>query len=118
MREGRGSDWRPGLLFEGHQRFRYGECLAVRDTKMGAAIGCTRCGHVLCAAEEDPRSRSLLIEEEMSSLSPLNKYAGQEDIVIREYCCPGCVTIFSTDVQFRADDPAAPEMLLDPARFG
>jgi hypothetical protein len=25
--------------------------------------------------------------------------------------------VFSTDVQFRVDDPAAPEMLLDPAQF-
>jgi hypothetical protein len=25
--------------------------------------------------------------------------------------------VFSTDVQFRMDDPAAPEMLLDPAQF-
>jgi N-methylhydantoinase B len=112
-----GADWKPGLKFEGPQRFRYGECLAVRDTTAGPAIGCIRCGHTLCDVGEDPRSRSLMVEEEMSALSPLNKYGREEDIVIREYCCPGCATVFSTDVQFRVDDPATPEMLLDPAQF-
>jgi N-methylhydantoinase B len=112
-----GADWKPGLKFEGPQRFRYGECLAVRDTKAGPAIGCIRCGHTLCGADEDPRSRSLMVEENMSALSPLNKYGREKEIVIREYCCPGCATVFSTDVQFRADDPATPEMLLDPAQF-
>ncbi|HKT13921.1 MAG TPA: hypothetical protein VJR87_00805, partial [Allosphingosinicella sp.] len=112
-----GDDWRPGLKFEGPQRFQYGECLAVRDTSAGPAIGCTRCGHTLCGAAEDPRGRALMVEENLSDLSPLNKYGWEDRIVIREYCCPGCATVFTTDVQFRADDPAAPEMLLDPAQF-
>jgi N-methylhydantoinase B/oxoprolinase/acetone carboxylase alpha subunit len=112
-----GDDWRPGLKFEGPQRFQYGECLAVRDTSAGPAIGCTRCGHTLCGAAEDPRARALMVEENLSDLSPLNKYGWEDRIVIREYCCPGCATVFTTDVQFRTDDPAAPEMLLDPAQF-
>jgi len=102
---------------EGPQRFQYGECLAVRDTSAGPAIGCTRCGHTLCGAAEDPRRRALMVEENLSDLSPLNKYGWEDRIVIREYCCPGCATVFTTDVQFRTDDPAAPEMLLDPAQF-
>jgi hypothetical protein len=112
-----GDDWRPGLRFEGHQLFRYGENLAVRETEAGAAIGCLRCGHVLCAAHEDPRQRSLMVEENLSELSPLNVRGKEKEIVIRKFCCPGCATVFSTDVQLRTDDPRAPEMLLDPVQF-
>jgi N-methylhydantoinase B/oxoprolinase/acetone carboxylase alpha subunit len=112
-----GEDWKPGLKFEGNQLFRYGENLAVRETQVGAAIGCLRCGHLLCAAHEDPRQRSLMVEEELSELSPLNVRGKEKEIVIRKFCCPGCATVFSTDVQLRTDDPRAPEMLLDAAQF-
>jgi len=53
----------------------------------------------------------------MSALSPLNVYARNEELVVREYCCPGCATVFSTDVQLRSDDPRMPEMLLSPDQF-
>jgi N-methylhydantoinase B len=112
-----GEDWQPGLKFEGSQLFRYGENLAVRETSAGAAIGCLRCGHVLCAAHEDPRQRSLMVEEQLSELSPLNTRGKEKEIVVRKFCCPGCATVFSTDVQLRTDDPRAPEMLLDPEQF-
>jgi N-methylhydantoinase B len=112
-----GDDWMPGLSFEGKQLFRYGEILAVRATEAGPTIGCICCGHVLCSATEDPRQRALLVEESMSALSPLNVYARNEELVVREYCCPGCATVFSTDVQLRSDDPQMPEMLLSPEQF-
>ena len=112
-----GDDWKSGLKFEGNQLFRYGENLAVRETEAGAAIGCLRCGHVLCAAHEDPRQRALMVEEELSELSPRNARGKEKEIVVRKFCCPGCATVFSTDVQLRTDDPRAPEMLLDAAQF-
>jgi N-methylhydantoinase B len=112
-----GDDWKPGLTFEGKQLFRYGENLAVRETQSGAAIGCLRCGHVLCAAHEDPRQRSLMVEEELSDLSPRNTRGNEKEIVVRKFCCPGCATVFSTDVQLRTDDPRTPEMLLSPEQF-
>jgi N-methylhydantoinase B len=119
MKKGRrlGDDWKPGLKFEGNQLFRYGENFAVRETEAGAAIGCLRCGHVLCAAHEDPRQRSLMVEQELSELSPRNARGKEKEIVIRKFCCPGCATVFSTDVQLRTDDPRTPEMLLDPEQF-
>lgn len=112
-----GDDWKPGLRFEGNQLFRYGENLAVRETEAGAAIGCLRCGHVLCAAHEDPRQRALMVEEELSELSPRNARGKEKEIVVRKFCCAGCATVFSVDVQLRTDDPRAPEMLLDAAQF-
>lgn len=112
-----GEAWQPEVAFEGEQLFRYGEILAVRETKAGPAIGCLRCGCALCAATEDPRQRALMVEEEMSALSPLNRYGREDLFVVREYCCPGCACVFSTDLQLKSDDPLAPEMLLGAAQF-
>jgi N-methylhydantoinase B len=119
MTKGRrlGEAWQPGTAFDGEQLFRYGEILAVRKTKAGAAIGCIKCGNPLCAAGEDPRQRSLLVEQELSALSPLNRYGRESEVVIRHYCCPGCARVFSTDVQLKTDDPKMPEMLLDENYF-
>jgi N-methylhydantoinase B len=108
-----GDDWRPGLSFDGALLFRYGETLAVRDSKAGPVIGCTCCNRVLGPAEEDPRQRALMIEESITSLSPLNRYGRDNEFVVREYGCPGCGTLFTTDVQYRTDDPRTPEMHLD-----
>jgi N-methylhydantoinase B len=112
-----GPDWKPGASFAGRQLFRYGEILACRETPDGFALGCLRCGHVLCGATEDPRQRSLLVEEELSALSPLNRFGREDLFVVRAYCCPGCATTFAVDVQMRDDDPARPEMLLEPLQF-
>lgn len=112
-----GDAWKPGTSFEGRELFRYGEILAVRETAAGPTIGCRSCGAVLCPATEDPRQRSVLIEEPIENLSPLNAYGHTDEVVVRQYCCPGCLTLFSTDVRLRADDPRAPEMMLDPGQF-
>jgi N-methylhydantoinase B/oxoprolinase/acetone carboxylase alpha subunit len=119
LRRGRrlGEAWRPGLAFDGHQLFRYGEILAVRKTKAGAVMGCMRCGNVLCAATEDPRQRALMVEEPLSAFSPLNRYGREDLVVVRHYCCPGCATVFSTDVQLKSDDPCSPEMELEARQF-
>jgi N-methylhydantoinase B len=112
-----GPAWNPGTTFDGQQYFRYGESLAVRRTGAGPAIGCIKCNTALCAATEDPRSRALMVEERLTALSPLNIHGNNDAVVVREYCCPTCATIFSTDVRLRSDDPCAPEMLLDGAQF-
>lgn len=112
-----GDAWRPDAAFEGEQLFRYGEILAVRRTKIGPAIGCIRCGSMLCAATEDPRQRALMVEQELSALSPLNRYGREDEVVIRHYCCPGCARVFSTDVQLKSDDPRMPEMVLSAEYF-
>jgi N-methylhydantoinase B len=113
-----GDAWQPGSAFDGEQLFRYGEILAIRKTKAGPAIGCVRCGTMLCAAVEDPRQRALMVEQELSALSPLNRYGREDEVVIRHYCCPGCARVFSTDVQLKSDDPRMPEMVLDAEDFG
>jgi hypothetical protein len=53
-----------------------------------------------------------MVEVELSSLSPLNAYGLEAEVVVRQYCCPGCGTMFSSDVHLRGEDPAMPEMRL------
>ena len=86
--------------------------LAVRDTTAGPVLGCARCGRAFGPATEDPRRRSLMVEAPLSSLSPLNTYGLEAEVVVREYCCPGCGTLFSSDVHMRGEDPARPEIHL------
>jgi hypothetical protein len=83
----------------------------VSDTTAGAVLGCARCGRPFGPATEDPRRRALMLQVPLASLSPLNVY-GLPEVVVREYCCPGCGVMFSTDVHLATEDPAMPEMHL------
>ena len=108
-----GPDWLPGASFKGEQLFRSGETMAVRASAHGPLLGCTVCEHVMGPANEDPRQRALLVEQSLASLSAPNRYLLQAPVVVRKYCCPGCGTQFSVDVQLHADDPRSPEMALN-----
>jgi hypothetical protein len=105
-----GADW-PAPGGERPERFRVGETLIVTETADGPALGCARCRRVFGPATEDPRRRALMIQVPLASLSPLNVHA-RADVVVRQYCCPGCAVMFSTDVHFEREDPAMPEMHL------
>lgn len=107
-----GDDWNGSARFEGPQLFRVGEILAVRAASCGPLLGCTHCGHAFGPASEDPRQRALMVESPLSSLSEPNRHLESSEVLLRRYCCPGCGTIFSADVQLRDDDPREPEMLL------
>jgi N-methylhydantoinase B len=107
-----GEDWAPPANGGGRERFRIGDVLVVRDTAAGPVLGCVRCGRAFGPGTEDPRRRALMVETSLSSLSPLNVHGLEDDVVVRLYCCPGCGTMFSSDVHLRAEDPALPEMHL------
>ena len=53
-----------------------------------------------------------MIEREIEDLSPVNSYRAESDVILREFACPNCATLFSTDLQLRSDDPRMPEMHL------
>jgi N-methylhydantoinase B len=108
-----GPDWTGGADFGGRSaRLQIGEVLEVRDTAAGPVLGCRGCQRPFGPAAEDPRARALLVEHALSALSPLNRYGLEDEVVVRAYCCPGCGAQFSTDVQFRAEDPRLPDMHL------
>jgi len=108
-----GPDWTEAADFAGRSpRLEIGEVLEVRDTAAGPVLGCRACERPFGPAAEDPRARALLVEQKLSDLSPINRYGLEDDIVVRCYCCPGCGAQFSTDIQFRSEDPRLPDMHL------
>jgi N-methylhydantoinase B len=106
-----GEDWRASDIDGDRARLRVGETLVVSETSSGLVLGCARCHRVFGPATEDPRRRALMVQVPLSALSPLNVHA-LPDVVVRQYCCPGCGVMFSTDVHFEREDPAMPEMHL------
>lgn len=89
-----------------------GNVLAVRKAGREQVIGCVRCNTVLCAANEDPRLRAVMLQTPVAEFCELNAFVHHRDVVVREYACPGCGVLFSTDVQLESDDPRSPEMHL------
>ena len=106
-----GEDWTGPGLDGARERFRVGETLMVSETTGGLVLGCACCRRAFGPATEDPRRRALMLQVPLASLSPLNVHA-LPDIVVRQYCCPGCGVMFSTDVHYDHEDPATPEMHL------
>jgi N-methylhydantoinase B len=100
------------VSFDGEERFRVGEILAVRENGHGPVLGCRECGHGFGPASDDPRAHALVIQREIEELTPVNEWRAESDVVFREYACPGCGTLFATDVQLRDEDPRMPEMHL------
>lgn len=76
------------------------------------AIRCTVCHRRLSAYDEDYKQGTLMRELPMTELSPLNEGGLVEDVLVREFCCPGCGTAVQVDVQRRGDP------ILEESRFG
>jgi N-methylhydantoinase B len=63
-----------------------------------AAIRCTRCGHVLCAAKDDYRRYALRRDRRLDVLAGRPMPDGSPYLaVLREYACPGCATALGVD---------------------
>jgi len=101
-----------GLDFSGDELLKVGNILAVRKAAGGPVLGCRDCGHGFGPAGDDPRQYAVVVETPIAELSPVNSYANGTDVVLHQYCCAGCGTLFSTDVHRRGEDPMMPEMHL------
>ncbi len=64
---------------------------------------CRHCGHVYGPAWEDPKVFAVMREAAITELSPLNRYGLVDEIVVRQFYCPGCAAMFSVNVQRRGD---------------
>ena len=110
---------RPGVggrgAGEGRVLFRIGEVMEVFEDGNRKEIRCTRCRHVYGLAEEDPRQGALLREGPVASVNPINRHSPLADIVLRQFICPGCGTLISTDIA-RRGEPILPETRLDLTR--
>jgi N-methylhydantoinase B len=101
-----------GLDFSGQELLKVGNILSVRKTANGAVLGCRDCGHAFGPAGEDPRQFAVVVETPIGDLSPVNLFADGADVVLHQYCCAGCGTLFSTDLHRSGEDPLMPEMHL------
>ena len=92
--------------------FRVGNILAVRKAAGGPVLGCRDCGHGFGPPGDDPRQYAVVVETPIAELSPINAYADGSGVVLHQYCCAGCGTLFSTDLHRSGEDPLMPEMHL------
>jgi N-methylhydantoinase B len=74
-------------------------------------LRCTVCHHRFGDYSDDYKRAAVLRERPLREASPVDRLVG-EDIVLREYCCPGCATLVAADVQLRGDP------IMDESRLG
>lgn len=97
---------------DGERVLLVGEVLEVVRSAAGYRFRCARCGSGLGPAEGDPRAAAAVVDERPEALSPLNRFGLPEAFVVRLFCCPGCGSCYSVDVQRRSDPTIPPEMHL------
>lgn len=76
------------------------------------SLRCTECHHRFGAYDCDYKLAALMRERSITALSPLNQTGMVDEIVLREFCCPGCGTVVGMDVQ------VASEPVLEESRLG
>jgi N-methylhydantoinase B len=69
----------------------------------GESLRCTVCHHRFGAYGADYKLESLMRELPITYTSPLNRLGLTDQVVLREYCCPGCGTAVAVDVQLRSE---------------
>lgn len=92
--------------------FPFGESMSVRLVGDVRSLCCNVCEQVLGPASANPRRLGLMIEVPMAATGRANAVVAQPPVVVREYCCPGCGTLYATDVQRPQEDPWQDDMLL------
>jgi N-methylhydantoinase B len=72
------------------------------------SLRCTECHHRFGAYDEDHKQGTLMRELPITATSALNETGRVDEIVLREFACPGCGTAVAMDVQLR-DEPVLAE---------
>jgi len=80
----------------------------------GDALRCSVCHHVFGDRATDYKLASSMRELPITYSSPLNALGLVDEIVLREFSCPGCGTAVAVDVQ-RREEPLLAESSLAPA---
>ena len=88
-------------------RFRLGEYLEVVDGPGGGRFRCARCAHELGPATGNYKEHTLLRRGRLDEAGPLVGDPGRfidDEMELREYFCPGCVTLLDTEIN-RVGEP-------------
>lgn len=91
------------------------EYLVSEDRDAGRALACTECGERICDAADDYKSHLLMHAGPISEVPggagvPPSHFIDQE-VLFRQYCCPGCRVLMCTEVVI-AGEPVTAEMRL------
>jgi acetone carboxylase gamma subunit len=84
-------------------RERIGAVMVRIRTESGDSIHCARCDHDYGPADRDPKLGSLVREEGIETLSPLNTHGLTDRMVARHFHCPGCGLTIAVDIQEKGD---------------
>jgi hypothetical protein len=87
-------------------------CLEVRPYGGNDCFACGWCSTILGPTTLDIRNYTITVEHGLSSLSPLNRFAGDERVAVLSFCCPSCGTGLTSEVQLLGDGSHRPEIEL------
>jgi N-methylhydantoinase B len=93
---------------------RCGETLAVYGSSAGPVYRCETCRTVLGSSASDLRRLLVLVEQPIRGFAPVNARVRRPQVVVRQYCCPGCGTLISADAPLESYDPWMPDMQIEP----
>lgn len=75
-------------------------------------LRCTECNHQLSDYDGDFKHGTLVRELPITAASPINSFGLVDDVLLREFICPGCGTSVAMDVQIKGEE------ILDEVVFG
>jgi N-methylhydantoinase B len=107
-----GGDAGSVLVERGEVAHKVADTVEAVDVDGARVLRCTECHHRFGDYGDDYKRASLMRELPITSATELNARARINEIVLREFCCPGCGTLVAVDVQ-RQEEP-----VLDESSFG
>ena len=66
-------------------------------------IQCASCRFTFGPRTKDPKLNAVVAERSIESTSGLNRNGAVDDLVLREYYCPGCGSMIGANVQQHGD---------------
>ena len=92
---------------------RIGAALDVVNANGARHFACQRCGRLLGPTDRDPKAGTLAREVRIDTLSHWNRYGLVKEVLVREFCCPGCAHLIGVEVR-KNDDPVLYDTELAP----
>ena len=96
-----------GDAVAGDVQFKLGEYLEVVEAQGARSFRCATCGHDLGPTTGNYKERTLLRRGRLEGAGPLVGDPARfidDEMELREYFCPGCVTLLDTEIN-RAGEP-------------
>jgi acetone carboxylase gamma subunit len=89
-----------------------GYAFNVFDAGDGREFRCARCEYTFGPTTTDPKLGAVVAERSITESSELNRHGAVDDLVLREFYCPGCGAMVAANIQ-QNGDPVLREIELD-----